>query len=263
MFSAFSFGKIIKTILPGSILAAGLVLLLEALYSWRFGPKNSLLVMLADEQWLTAFTASLVPLSLILGFLLNTWVWFFFNGVMRREVQRLLKPEVFPTIRQKLSDELWRQISSCIGEPGKTFDRADYPGRESLEYFYLPVVSLERLNYLWESYFSWYEFQINTAFALLISMPSVIFLAWVKLPDAHGEHFSRGAGALAVFVLLLFWWLWVAARKNRAEYERDLMLLVAGSLTAAEKKKRSNPKLPNLQADLPEQFAALKVGASR
>jgi hypothetical protein len=236
VFSAFSFGKIIKTILPGSILTAGLVLLLEALYGWRSGPEKSLLAMLANEKWLTAFTASLVPLSLILGFLLNTWVWFFFNGAMRREVQRRLKPDVFPKLRQKLSDDLWRKISSYLAEPGKTFDRADYPSRESLEYFYLPVISLQRLNYLWESYFSWYEFQINTAFALLIATPSVIFLAWIKLPDAHGELFLRGAGALAVFVLLLFWWLWVAARENRAEYERDLLLLVAGSLAAVEKK---------------------------
>ena len=236
MFSAFSFGKIIKTILPGSILAAGFALLLEAFYSWRFGPEKSLLVMFANEKWLTAFTASLVPLSLILGFLLNTWVWFFFNGLMRREVQRQLKPEVFPKLRQKLSDELWQKISAYLAEPGKTFDRADYPSRESLEYFYLPVVSLERLNYLCESYFSWYEFQINTAFALLISMPSVILLAWVKLPDLHGTLFLRGAGALAVFVLLLFWWLWIAARKNRTEYERDLLLLVAGSLAAGNKK---------------------------
>ncbi len=43
MFSAFSFGKIIKTILPGTILAAGVLLLCDALW---------LLIEVVNKDWL-------------------------------------------------------------------------------------------------------------------------------------------------------------------------------------------------------------------
>jgi hypothetical protein len=161
---------------------------------------------------------------------------------MRRQIQRRLQPEVFPKIREKLSDELWKKISVYIADPGKAYDRTDYPSRESLEYFYLPLVSLERLNYLWESYFSWYEFQVNTGFAVLFSTPSVMFLTWVKMEPSPWSRFLGVAAGVTVFVALLFWWLWIAARENRAEYQRNLMLLIAGSLVAADKKKDADPE---------------------
>jgi hypothetical protein len=41
MFSAFSFGKIIKTILPGAILTAALLFLAEGLWGFGAQPRGS------------------------------------------------------------------------------------------------------------------------------------------------------------------------------------------------------------------------------
>jgi hypothetical protein len=234
MFSAFSFGKVIKTILPGSILAGGLILLAEALWRWSVSGE-SLLARLASKEWLTGVTAALVPVSMILGFLLNTWVWLFFNPRMRRQVDGELSKTIFPEIRKRLSADLWKNIRSYIEESGKTLNQVENPARESLEYFYLPVVSLDRLNYLWESYFSWYEFQINTAFAIALSTPFALFLLWVRTHEQSTALFLKIAAGLVIVVVFLFRWLWKAAKENRKEYEKDLMLLIAGSLAAAKK----------------------------
>lgn len=72
MFSAFSFGKIIKTILPGAILTTALLLLIESLWGlWQ--PEAGFLLGRIPENWITPVTAALIPLSLILGFYLNTF----------------------------------------------------------------------------------------------------------------------------------------------------------------------------------------------
>jgi hypothetical protein len=49
--------------------------------------------------------------------------------------------------------------------------RGQDPGapRVHLHDFFLPVMDLDRLTFLRESYFSWFEFQINSAAALLLT----------------------------------------------------------------------------------------------
>jgi hypothetical protein len=229
MFSAFSFGKIIKTILPGSILAAGLILLAEGLWQSTIAPGESLVAKLAVKDWLTAVTAALIPLSLILGFLLNTWVWIYFNARMRAQVDAQLAGTIFPEIRKELSSGLWKSVRSRLAGSAADLAQMKNPTRESLEYFYLPVVSLDRLNYLRESYFSWYEFQINTAFSVLISMPFVAFVLFVKMPG-NTAVVAAIVVALAFATYFFFRGLWRAAARNLVEYEKDLMLLIAGSL---------------------------------
>lgn len=239
MFSAFSLGKVIKTILPGSILSGGLILLVEGIWQWKVVEGGSLVVKLADKEWLTTITAALIPISLILGFLLNTFVWLLLNRRVRSEVDAKLSGTAFPEIRRKLSGELWEKISQHLGDSSRGLKQLGYPSRESLEYFYLPVVSLDDLNYLWESYFSWYEFQINTACAIALSTPFVIFLLWMRIYEKDQAIFLISALGLLVVVFLLCWALWHAARENLIEYEKDLMLLIVGSLSATSKPSMS------------------------
>ena len=81
--------------------------------------------------------------------------------------------------------------------------QANSPLRSSLENFYLPTISLDRLNYLWESYFSWYEFQINTAAALLILVPGEFFLVWVAVRPVYPELFIALVLTLIPLTILL------------------------------------------------------------
>lgn len=90
MLSAFSFGKIIKTFLPGTLLCAAMLVVLEGLYRWIGG--CSIVPIIANKDIIVATTAALLPLSLLLGFVLNTIVWLFFNRLVAR-----------PLVRSKLS----------------------------------------------------------------------------------------------------------------------------------------------------------------
>lgn len=237
MFSAFSFGSVIKTILPGTILSVAMVMILEAL--WLFLAGESLIVQLISSEWLTVSTAALVPLSLILGFLLNTLVWLTINKRLRAERDAKLSGTVFPELRRRLSAQLWDEIRQHLGDRGETPGQVSYPSRESLEYFYLPIISLSSLNYLWESYFSWYEFQINTACAVLaldLSSLALLWVLWSQIWQLSYAPFPIAALFVAFVGFGLCWGLKHAAVENLTEYERSLMLLVTGSLSAAAKR---------------------------
>ena len=234
MFSAFSFGKIIKTILPGTILAAAILLLCEGL--WLLTKGKSLLEVV-NKDWLTPIGAALIPLSLILGFLLNTFVWLVLNERLRALAVAELGPTVFPGIREQLHEGLWRSIGDRFG--GEAHASLREPPREALEYFYLPVVSLTHLNYLWESYFSWYEFQLNTGCALALSLPSVALYAWARTGPARFGWFLLALSVALIVVVALAAGLKIAAVKNRVQYEKNLVLLIAGAVIAGESRPGS------------------------
>ncbi len=241
MFSAFSFGKIIKTILPGLILTTGLVLLAETVLR-STGASASLLHKLADKDFAPAAAAVLVPLSLILGFFLNTVVWLGCNQKMRERSDAELSATVFPYIRAKLAARLWQNLSDELEDPSIIERRAKNPTRESLEYFYLPALSLDRLNYLWESYFSWYEFQINSAAALLFLVPGEVLFPWVAIYPSRPEIFLLCLLSFVPATVLLAWGLCYAAQKNLTEYRKNLVLLIAGALVFSGKAAGSQKK---------------------
>ncbi len=242
MFGSFSFGKIIKTILPGSILTFGIILLLEVILSSNFGAHATLLAKLFDKDLGPVVAVVLVPVSLILGFFLNTAVWACCNTTMRAQSDAALATTVFPDIRTKLATRLWLTISKQLDDQSIAQRQFQNPTRESLEYFYLPVISLDRLNYLWESYFSWYEFQINSAMALLFLIPGEILWSWAATDSSHREFFLLSTLTCVPLTLLLAWFLWWAAQQNLTEYRKNLILLITGSLTFSGKSIAGEPE---------------------
>jgi hypothetical protein len=157
------------------------------------------------------------------------------NKSIRAAVDAKLHETVFPEIRKKLSAHLWGEISRYLEDPDRKSKHVAHPTRESLEYFYLPVVSLTHLNYLWESYFSWFEFQINTRYAIACSVPAGMFFLGVKMWQRNNPWFVICAFIVALVVLSAFLCkvLRRAAVENLTEYEKNLMLLIAGSLVHA------------------------------
>ena len=237
MFSAFSFGKIIKTVLPGVILTAALLLLLESLWALS-RPHSGFLLASIPKDWITPVTAALIPVSMILGFFLNTFTWKLLNPRMRKRSDALLDQTVYSTVRGKLSERLWsasRQYFDPLAQPLGPLPPLE---RSPLEYYYLPWVKLTNLNYLWESYFCWYEFHVNSACALLVLGPAAAFLLYVKLQECSFLPF-----ALALLVLAVCWGLCAlltrSAVKNLASYERNLTLLITGSLVEASEHSQS------------------------
>ena len=231
MFSAFSFGKIIKTVLPGVILTAALILLAEAV--WRFSqPDAGLLLSYIPKDWITAITAGLIPVTMILGFLLNTFAWLRVNRTMRRRSDAMLAGSAYSAMRVQLSQGLWAELREDCERRNLPFDTGvTFDDRPQLEYYYLPRVKFTNLNYLWESYFCWYEFDINCACALIVLGVAVAVLLFANLRQCPLYLILL---ELLVFGLTARSWsiLKLAAVKNLTAYEKNLMLLLAGSLAA-------------------------------
>jgi hypothetical protein len=223
MFGAFSFGKIIKTILPGTILCLGVLLLVEAL-GWKFR-GSSVLWFLSEEKRLTAFTAALVPLSLMLGFFLNTFLWMTVNKRVRRIARRDVDAEGYANLRKAIL----RRRNEGLARLATDFAVSE-PPRESLEYYFLPRITQERLGFVWESYFSWYEFQMNSAYALLLaSVPAGYYLNVILVSERARWVLPAIVFLAAVLAALA---LCRAALANHCAYERSLLVLIAGSLEA-------------------------------
>jgi hypothetical protein len=230
MFGAFSFGKIIKTILPGTILCLGVLMAIEAV-ALKCG-RGSALWFLTEKERLTAFTAALVPLSLLLGFFLNTFLWMTVNRRVRAMARQRVDEEGYAELRRAILDrrnEGLRRLS---------VSRTDLP-RASLEYYFLPRITQERLGFVWESYFSWYEFQMNSAYALLFAgVPTGYYLALVVAGGPGGWLVPLGVLVLACVGALA---LCRAALENHCAYERSLLVLIAGALAAGEEKPQPAP----------------------
>jgi hypothetical protein len=234
MFSAFSFGKIIKTILPGAILTVGLFLLLEAVWGlWQ--PGKGFLLAHLEKDWIAPMTAGLIPLSLLLGFFLNTFAWMVFNKRMKKRCSATLHSTAYSEMRTCLSEGLWAETAKFFADREQHLQQVpaiDRHSLEYLEYYYLPVVTLEHLNYLWESYFCWYEFDINTICAVGLSVPAAGLLLWVKLRASHLLLVVLLLLLLALSVALCRM-LSIAAAKNLETHEKNLLLLITASLAKA------------------------------
>lgn len=229
MYGAFSFGKIIKTILPGSILAGTLFLIAETIWfqTWH----TSLLASLISKEVVTVAGAALVPVSLILGFLLNTFVWLNLNATVRKQVDAALAGTPYAQLREALCERIRLDVDTLMGARRAELCKNGWPQRLSLEYYFLPVVSVEHLSHLWESYFSWYEFHMNTLCAGAIASVTVVAVLILRSP-LEWMWTTALSAAIIVACIVFCRTLWASAIRNMATYERNLVLLVASSISA-------------------------------
>lgn len=199
---------------------------------WR--PEGGFLTAAIPKDWITPVTAALIPVSMILGFFLNTFSWKILNPRMRRRSEAMLEQTIYAVLRTKLSETLCSESRQYFNTFAPPFIPAQTFDRPALEYYYLPRVKLTNLNYLWESYFCWYEFHINSACALALLGPATAFLLIVKLRECSFSFFGL------IFLLLAANWgvsmaLTRSAVKNLASYEKNLVLLITGSLVESLK----------------------------
>jgi hypothetical protein len=227
MYSAFSFGKIIKTILPGSILAGTLFLVADTL--WLHFYKTSLLVVVIAKEATTIAGAALVPASLILGFLLNTFVWMYINRIVRRRVDAELATTPFAPLREALCERMRREIEVELGVARTQLCAGRWTGRLTLEYYFLPALTVDHLTYLWESYFSWYEFQLNTICALAVACAASIVVIVVRAPFGGGAIVLISSG-LALLCVATCRMLWRSAVRNMVSYEKNLVVMIARAI---------------------------------
>lgn len=236
--SSFSFGKVIKTLIPGLIASVAVLATFEGFYQsahlgpytatvplWEFFAQNSFVrrVALTDGTRATAFGAVLVPVSLMLGFFLNAGLWMWANPAFRRRVDRSLIPEL--TRARTLLEERAR---AALG----TFDERTVSRPVPLQAFYLPLLDLDKLAFLSESYFSWYEFALNSAAALALAT-----LAYATAFCVLACKCSVAWGPVALYVgipaagaALLIWFLIEAAERNLKSFQERFVWFVSGAL---------------------------------
>ncbi|HEX5758354.1 MAG TPA: hypothetical protein VF121_04115 [Thermoanaerobaculia bacterium] len=238
--SSFSFGKIIKTFIPGLIAAGAALLLLELVYRsalgqtcspgtglWRCFFEESFIwtVALSDGARTAAFGAALVPLALTLGFLLNTLLWLFVNESCRRWCNNRVHATLMAARK-----ELERRAAESL----RRYHDGPVPPRVRLADFYLSRMDLEKFTYLNESYFSWFEFQLNSAAALLLTLLSYL-LTFIWLANAWFVQVDwlLHLGLPLVLVAGCIAFLVVAGVRNLLRYQEGFIWFLIGTLEAA------------------------------
>lgn len=229
--SAFSFGQLIKTFLPGLIASAAPLLVFEALYQWKHpaAPASWLDVLRQSFTYrvlspnLAGSITLLVLVALLLGFALNSLHWVLFHSFCRK---RCVSPPL-----EEAKKELERKVRNALEEvlPGR-YQRPE----PSLPGFFLALVDLPKHSHLRESYFAWYEFHMNALSAL-----GLVLLTFVGTSFALTAHWQIGwrselrlvLAVAAVFALSMAF-LWVAALRNLRTYEERYFWFLIGTLHA-------------------------------
>lgn len=240
--SPFSFAKLIKIFLPGFILVGGLVLLVDIFYQSLCPGAAGLLVRMLHEPTSTNVVLLTVPVSLIAGLILSSFVWRFWNTRFRNRVAEDFKAtyegEILEALHQALPFHFCRSLTESFS-PELELSPSQFAEQDiAPEYFYLPFMNLDHLMYLHESYFSWCEFNNNCAIALCIFVPIsslyVVLTAWVFNPSAMtlGSKIVLTICCVAFLVggVLLCRFLTRLAYDNLLRYYKRRNDLIIGSL---------------------------------
>jgi hypothetical protein len=237
--SSFSFDKIIKTFIPGLIATGVPLLLIELLYRlsqvrgceagaglWQCFLVGSFfnVVVLRDTARATAFGAALLPLALMLGFFINTALWLWVNSHFRRWADHNMDGRLLAA-RKVLETRAVEGLGTVLGSRDSGIPRTH------LQDFYSPLLDLDKLTLLRESYFSWFEFQVNSAAALLLTgitcVVTIVRLGykWSVTIDWAGHVVVPLALVAAVVTFLVF-----AAERNLRRYQEGFLWFLAGTL---------------------------------
>ncbi len=239
-----SFGKTIKSFIPGLIASLGVLILLDLSYQlaqlteasygavtrplWKCLLSHSFFhrVILGSTVVATATGAILLPMSLALGFFINTLLWLIVNRHCRRWADRWMDPAIL-VLRKSLETRAQGLLAPALGPPPRSMPKAI-----SLQSFYLPALDLDKVLYLWESYFSWYEFQINSAFAVAFSsLAYAVSFCWLASRLALGfPDFLTYLGLPLILAGFASWFLVYAAIRNLVRHQESFVLYLTGAL---------------------------------
>ncbi len=224
-FGAFNFGNFIKIFLPGFILFTGIFFALDALFSIYITGKE-LFGTVKGAPVIFSFIA--IPSILILGIFLNMT---FFLCLKDKILQRLLKKE---------HSDLIHPCDTFLGETVKgyfenvKFSLDTKKGIVKIinpNFFVLSIVDLHKFNFLLESYWYYYEFQVNTMLALVISYPFAAFWLYSRLlPKVGYTLFFILIAVLTVSIIAANILCFKCAQKNYVTHKIAVSSYWAGLL---------------------------------
>lgn len=178
LFGAFNFGSIIKTFLPGITLFFVLSLYLELLFHLVNHPLH-IFEFYGENTGLLTLIA--IPVSIMLGVTLNSVVFSGLSNFLLEKRHKQQNAEFF-ALRKAMNEKINRHMAARFDlDTEQTAQIADHLDPR---YLLLHKMKLDNLMYLRESYWYFFEFQLNSLVAVTIAMPAfigyLIFLATAK-----------------------------------------------------------------------------------
>lgn len=223
---AFSFGRILKTFLPGFMALLGLWLCLDARFYWLYQASPIWCWVQANAS--AAMFAS-VPLSLACGMILNALSFSYLLDPLIRAPYQKEHPG-FAILWKGVGDHLRAKTESLPEDPEASTPYWD------LEYFLLPLVPMEKYTFLEESYWYYLEFCLNFLLALALDTLAISFalLAWFSHKPSTRAFPWFSLIVMTGVVALLFRAMLTAARRDFEKHNAKKLSLLLGSLYAKE-----------------------------
>lgn len=220
----FTFGRLIKTFLPGLILFSSLLIYVEIIGFVLFGKLTLSRLILGDSA---LFITLLIPSSIIAGIFSNTLFFayandFFISGHHRREY-----PE-FYEFEKHITKLIKQQISTDIGVP--EYLRPGFERYLDVGHFVLDKTPLDKLIFLQESYWYYMEFQVNGILATIFAAPAIA-LSWVLFSLQNGLASYLVLLVLVTMMVLsmfLFKVMRDGAMKNYDRHKKNHFSLIMG-----------------------------------
>jgi hypothetical protein len=241
IFSAFTFGSLIKTFIPGFVwlVAFGLV---EAEISRALsGPPDIWQFASAHEQ---AALVLAIPAAILLGLLSNIAVFMGLNDWLVRKPVRKKYGELFALYDSLIA--LFR--SKCWNALNLTNDRlrVSFEAYTDVEIMILKVIDLDELIYVREQYWYHLEFQVNLFISSIALFIALFLLSVVNIPDSsmlrNPDCSARNiSDCLSILIwafvftsaaLLSYVSLIPAARKNFERHISKISSLIATAIAA-------------------------------
>ncbi len=228
VFGAFTFGSLIKTLVPGCVWLVALLLLWRDLHYYvpAFPERPSI----AGQEQSALVLA--VPAAILLGLLSNIVVFMGVNDRLVRNPVRRRNPELFQLfdgLGQEIRVEHWKTVACAPPALEQSFLRHADP-----EVLVLQAVGMEHLAYIREQYWYHMEFQMNLMLAVtglllaLLGSPAVL--------GAIGTPAALWRGGIEIVTLGgLCYFLHRAALKNYHRHVVKMCTLIAAAICAGRK----------------------------
>jgi len=165
LLGSLNFARLIKTFLPGFIMVMSLYVVLDSIYILSNPDKNQFWYLLNKP---IALTLIIVPLSIVLGTLCNTFVFTFLN---ERFVRTPFKNEM-PELTTALAKAEEQVRNTIVLKELEATHNQDFIQHVDLKSYFMERGSLENIVYIQESYWYYIEFIQNSVIASFFAMPA-------------------------------------------------------------------------------------------
>ena len=223
LFSAFSFGSLIKTFIPGLVLFFVLLVYIELFGYWIHGYLGIFDYLFKNPLLITFIS---IPTSIFLGVILNSIV---FSGLSSYLLENRHEKN------NKSFYEFRKYVIAKTNEKMSTYFDFSEQQKEIFKqtvdprYFFLHKESLANLMYLRESYWYYLEFQLNTLVAITFGMPLFVATLFVLKSNSIIELHTL---FITTIILAIAWFLfaWLCMRSALfnldAHRKKELSLLL-------------------------------------